>query len=565
MANGALPSGYRPLAGSDHPHPADATVLRPTDAALPITVTIMLKRRADAAPRRPADFAAAAPPRPTPEDFAAGRGADPAALARVAAFARDAGLEVVSSDAARRSVIVRGPASAINQAFATQLHDYAYAGGTYRGHAGAVGLPDAIADDVAAVVGLTNRPVRATHFARKKNPDAADPPGTAPLTPAQVAGLYDFPPGDGAGQTIGLYEMETQGPDGSPAPAGYALSDIKATLKALGNLPMPRIVDVPIDGVKNSGRSDGETGLDITVAGAIAPAATLAVYFAGGQVQNMIHALQAMIHPAAGQPAPGVISISYGWGPDDTGTANFSEAEYGEFTQLFADAATNNITVLISSGDSGACIASQTQAQVSYPASDAWVTACGGTGIGAVKGASFEEVVWNDSGATGGGVSARFPVPAYQNAAPGATLAMARIPARNGTGAMGRGVPDIAGNASPYSGYLQVVGGGAPEPIGGTSAVAPLYAGLMARINANAGAAAGYLNAVLYGLPAATFRDIVSPPGPADNSYQGVTGYPAEDGWDACTGLGSLRGVAFAAALAAARAKPATAPAAVIA
>jgi kumamolisin len=126
-------------------------------------------------------------------------------------------------------------------------------------------------------------------------------------------------------------------------------------------------------------------------------------------------------------------------------------------------------------------------------------------------------------------------------------------------------VPDIAGNASPYSGYLQVVGGGAPEPIGGTSAVAPLYAGLMARINANAGAPAGYLNAVLYGLPAATFRDIVSPPGPADNSYQGVTGYPAEDGWDACTGLGSLRGVAFAAALAAARAKPASAPAAVIA
>ncbi len=240
---------------------------------------------------------------------------------------------------------------------------------------------------------------------------------------------------------------------------------------------MPKIVDVPIDGVKNSGQSDGETGLDITVAGAIAPKATIAVYFAGGQVQNMLHALQAMIHPAAGQPAPSILSISYGWGPDDEGTANFSDAEYGEFTQLFEDAATNNITVFVSSGDSGACIESPTQAQVSYPASDVWVTACGGTCIGAVSGSASEEVVWNDSGATGGGVSARFPVPVYQSAAP----TMAKIPARNGTGATGRGVPDIAGNASPYSGYLQVVGGGAPEPIGGTSAVAPLYAGLMAR------------------------------------------------------------------------------------
>src|SRR5579862_4004490 len=143
MANGALPSGYRPLAGSDHPHPADATVLRPTDAAEPVTVTIMLKRRADAAPKRPADFAAAVAPRPAGEDFAAGRGADPAAMARVAAFARSAGLEVVSSDAARRCVIVRGPAAAINQTFATRLHVYSYARGTYRGHAGPVGLPDA--------------------------------------------------------------------------------------------------------------------------------------------------------------------------------------------------------------------------------------------------------------------------------------------------------------------------------------------------------------------------------------------------------------------------------------
>lgn len=87
MANGALPSGYRVLAGSDHPHPADAQDLRPTDGGEPVTVTILLKRRADATPRRPADYAGALAPRPGREDFAAGRGADPAAIARVAAFA----------------------------------------------------------------------------------------------------------------------------------------------------------------------------------------------------------------------------------------------------------------------------------------------------------------------------------------------------------------------------------------------------------------------------------------------------------------------------------------------
>jgi kumamolisin len=251
------------------------------------------------------------------------------------------------------------------------------------------------------------------------------------LTPAQVAILYNFPPGDGSGQTIGLYEMQT-----GDGPAGYAPSDITATMAALGGLPLPNIVDVPVDDVPNSGQSDGETGLDITVAGAIAPRATIAVYFTGGETQNIIHALQKMIHPNAGDPTPSIISISYGRGPDDQGTPNFSDSEYTQITGLFEDATTNKITVLVSSGDSGAQIESTTQAQTSYPASDIWVTACGGTTIGNVNGSSFDEYVWNDMGAggpgaTGGGVSARFPVPDYQ--------ASVQVPVRIGTGKPGRG------------------------------------------------------------------------------------------------------------------------------
>jgi kumamolisin len=136
-------------------------------------------------------------------------------------------------------------------------------------------------------------------------------------------------------------------------------------------------------------------------------------------------------------------------------------------------------------------------------------------------------------------------VPAYQT---GVT-----VPKRNRTNLPGRGVPDIAGNASPYSGYLQVVKGQPPQPIGGTSAVAPLYAGLLARINANLGYSVGYINPLLYSLTGKAFRNIIGPPGPRNNSYDGVTGYPASAGWNACTGLGSVNGAALQQGLQAAR------------
>jgi kumamolisin len=143
---------------------------------------------------------------------------------------------VLETDAARRSVVVRGPAAAMNKAFQVQLHDYQYSKGTYRSHDEAVKLPASIVDYVEAVVGLTDRKVKATHFstisaARKRA--AVDPSNTTALTPAQVAALYNFPAGDGSGQTIGLYEMETQDQNGNPAPAGYAVADITATMAAL--------------------------------------------------------------------------------------------------------------------------------------------------------------------------------------------------------------------------------------------------------------------------------------------------------------------------------------------
>jgi kumamolisin len=539
----ASSQGYILLNGSEHGHPTHHRILNPTSDHETVTVTMILRRRPGGLKTRGLeDFAArsgAAHAASTHAKYASDHGADPKELEQVAAFAQSHGLNVVESNQGRRSVVVSGTVAAINKAFDVTLQDYDSPRGKYHGHEGSVGLPHALADIVEAVSGLDNRQVPARHYAAQHRPAGSlDPPNTKPLTPLQVAQLYSFPAGSGAGQTIGIYEMQTQ--EGS---AGYTAQDLALTMRAMGGgLAPPTPIDVAVDGVGNAGVSDGETVLDITVSSAIAQGAKIAVYFTGGTTQNILHTLQRMVHPGSGDPVPTVISISYGWGPDDENLDSFSPTEYTQIDQLFQDAANLGITVLVSSGDSGALIESKKQAQASFPASDPWVLACGGTTIGNVNGSSFTEYVWNDtwqggSGATGGGVSARYPVPGYQSSV--------EVPKRNGTGTSGRGLPDIAGNASVNSGYPLYLAGQPAGPIGGTSAVAPLYAGLVAVMNGNLGFPVGFINPTLYTISASAFHGVSGPPGPANNSFDGTTGYPASASWNACTGLGSVNGAAL--------------------
>ena len=544
-----LPNTYKPVTGTGHTRPEDHKVLKPTADDTIVTVTMIVRRRVDG-PKLPRAEEMTAHTRIghnrlSRAEFTASHGADPNELEQVEHFARSNKLEVVESHPARRSVVVRGPASAINKAFAVELHDFDSPRGHYHSHSGTAHLPAALADHIVeAVIGLDNRKVPAQHFstARRKNP--SDPPNTQSLPPQEVAKLYNFPSGDGAGETIGIYEMET-----GEGPAGYSKQDLTDTMRAFGGgLKLPQITDVSIDGVTNSGTSDGETGLDITIAGAVAQGSHIAVYFTGGEEQSILHAIQRMVHPDSGDPQPSILSISYGFGPDDGQPEGLSDASLTQLSALFQDASQLSITVLVSSGDSGAFVSSTTQAQTSYPGSDPFITACGGTTIGNIVGTTFDEYVWNDvgkagPGATGGGVSARFPVPGYQQ--------NAHVPLRNGTHKPGRGVPDVAGNASENSGYPQFIGG-QEQAVGGTSAVAPLYAGLMAVINANLGAPSGFLNPILYASSSTICRDVASPPGPANNSLHGVTGYPAGTGWNACTGFGSVNGTALEAAIKAA-------------
>jgi kumamolisin len=321
--------GYEVLKGSEHRHPPEHTEPSATAPGELITVTLIVRRRAESRLRGLSDYSA----RPEPLSraaFAATHGAEPRDLSAVEAFARAHGLQVLASDSARRSVVVRGTARAIDGAFAVRLHDYLSPAGRYRGHSGAASVPAGLAGVVAAIVGLDSRIVPARHLSTLHGKDPVDKAAAALRR-------------GGAGQTIAIFAMKTGRGD-----AGYTAAELADAMRPFRGLPVPNPVDVSVDGVVNSGVSDGETGPAISAAAAIAPEAAIAVYFTGGQAQSIIHALQRMIHPGAGDPQPTVISISYAWGSGEETASTFSNQEREQIDQLFGDAADLGLTVLFS-------------------------------------------------------------------------------------------------------------------------------------------------------------------------------------------------------------------------
>jgi kumamolisin len=203
------------------------------------------------------------------------------------------------------------------------------------------------------------------------------------------------------------------------------------------------------------------------------------------------------------------------------------------FDQAFQAAGALGVTVTVAAGDNGSSDGvNDGLAHVDFPASSPNVLACGGTRLIGSGQTITSETVWNDGasgGATGGGISAFFiPPPAWQS--------NINLPPSVNPGAKpGRGVPDIAGDADPVTGY-QVRVDGQNTVIGGTSAVAPLWAGLVALFNQSLGNSVGYLNPWFYisvTSVAGAFHDITS----GNNGA-----YQARAGWDACTGLGSADG-----------------------
>jgi kumamolisin len=450
------------------------------------------------------------------EEFAEKHGAADEDFAAVTKFADAHELTVVQQDAARRTIVLSGTVAQFSEAFSVQLQQFAHDGGTYRGRTGAIHVPTELGGVVEAVLGLDDRPAARPHL-RSLNGTA--PAAATTFTPSQIARLYDFPPGTGQGECIGIVELG----------GGFRPGDLATYFNQLG-VAAPSVTAISVDNAHNrpTGNPDGPDGevmLDIEVAGGIAPGARLAVYFAPNTDAGFLNAITTAIHDTANEPS--VISISWG-GPE----ASWTTQALNAFDSAFQAAAVMGVTVLVASGDSGASDGvPDGRLHVDFPASSPHVTACGGTHIQALGTTILSETVWNDGpkgGAGGGGVSAFFATPAWQNGL--------RTVNADGTSAplQKRGVPDIAGDADPVSGYRVRVDGQSLV-IGGTSAVAPLWAGLVALINQSKGRPCGLINPALYENQMA-LTDIVR----GNND-----GYVAATGWDACTGLGTPRGTAL--------------------
>ncbi len=508
---------FVPLAGSERSAISGVQDLGPVSDQERVEVTVVLRRQAELP-----DELVLTPEVISPGELGDTYGAEPSDIELARDTLSGFGLDVTPVEDGSRRLKVAGTVSALSQAFGVNLRQARSpeldgpGDVEHRYREGALQVPAALDGIVIAVLGLDNRPQ-----VRAQIRTAAAAAATTSYTPVQVAQAYQFPAGtDGTGQTIAILEFG----------GGFSTSDLQTYFSGLG-LAVPSVTAASVDGGANAPGSDptgadGEVLLDIEVAGATAPGATQVVYFAPNTDQGFIDAIADAAHAS---PTPTVISISWG-GPEES----WSDQSRTALDQALSDAAALGITVTVASGDNGSSDGEKDgKNHCDYPASSPYALGCGGTRLEASTstGVISSETVWNDGssgGATGGGISTLYPVPSWQ--------ASAGVPAAAASTG-GRGVPDVAGNADPQTGY-QVLVDGKQQVYGGTSAVAPLWAGLIARLAQSTGKGFGLIQTQLYtgvtsGQAVAGFNDITS----------GSNGaYSAGPGWDPCTGLGSPSG-----------------------
>jgi len=470
----------------------------------------------------------------THEELEKQHGASQEDLDRIEHFAQEHDLTVVHRSAAERSVVLKGKLGDLLAAFHADVQSYHHATGTYRGRRGEITLPEELSKVVTGVFGFDTRPKRRAPF-RQKSVALSGPGGQNGVAATEFATRYNFPARlngtglDGTGQTIAIIELG----------GGFRSSDLQVFFQAIG-APPPKVTSVSVDHAGNdpttADSADGEVMLDIEVAGAVAPNAKIAVYFAPNNGdKGFLDAINAAIHDS--QRKPSVISIS--WGSPEVST---DQQGLNAYHELFAAAGALGITVCVAAGDHGTADLDASdwdqKIHVDHPACDDLVLGCGGTQID-----GGEDVVWNDGTpfdvstpggggwASGGGISKVFAVPSYQ--------ADADLPVSIDGGTRGRGVPDIAMSATNYFTRVDTSEGAS----GGTSAVAPLMAGLVARLNQATKKNVGFINPFLYSNAAnGVVRDVTS----GTNAIAGtIGGYEAGPGWDACSGLGTPDGTAI--------------------
>jgi kumamolisin len=467
-------------------------------------------------------------------EFAERHGAKASDISEVNKFASQYGLQIVRdrlaerltvSPLANRTVELRGRAADIGRALGIELLRVRNADSSiYYTHLGPFSIDDQFQGVISNVLGLHNRAQGQPHARRLVQLGGTSAAGVTSYTALEVGQLYGFPTSvNGEGQTIAILEFA----------GGFTRHDLHRYFRRLG-LPMP---DIKAIGVAprynaptgNPNGPDAEVMMDIEVAGAIANGSKIVVYFAPNTTRGWLRGINAAVNDNINNPT--ILSISWG-GAENT----WSIQDMMSVSEALQAAATMGISVFTAAGDSGSTDGvTGSQLHVDFPASSPWATGCGGTNLVGLGSTIHSEIVWNDGatgGATGGGISNVFSLPLYQSGIP--LLA----------GPSMRGVPDVAGCADPNTGY-EVFIDGVNSVWGGTSAVAPLWAGLFALLNQGLGHSIGFANPLLYSVPlrgSRALRDILH----GSNDATGLTGkYAATPGWDACTGLGSPNGEAI--------------------
>lgn len=428
-------------------------------------------------------------------------GADPDDLKLLTRYCKRFGIEIVSSH--WRAATLMGELQELVKAFGAtagiyQLEDKR----RFRHRSHSLHAPPEIAQILQGVFGIHQWP--RSHAIGKMQPHVMPP------SAKDIAARYAFPDADGSGQTIAILQLRGEFRD----------DDFAACMKSQGVVASKPIVKRIDDAELRHGietAKDLEAAIDTQIVGALAPGAQIVIFAAPDDERGVLDAVRHALFDTT--HAPSIVSISFGF-PEFLWTPS-ALAILGD---LFTVAALAGVSIFCASGDNGAEVDPQGTAHVLAPASIPFAHACGGTQIAD----DGSEIVWPQ---TGGGFSDRFGVPEWQRKA----AAVAAAYKANA----GRGVPDFAANATP--GY-RVYFNGEPFAMGGTSAVAPMWAALTARLAQRIGHPIGFFAPLLYGAGAnGAFRAVTS----GNNGR-----YKGAPGWNPCTGLGVPIGTALESVLA---------------
>jgi len=465
-------------------------------------------------------------------------GAAQADMDKVRTVLTGLGAKVLKEDAVSCGIRAGARAEVWESVFQVKLFHYSHSEGNYRGRKGDLRVPVELQEIVVGVFGLDNRKMvkRRPIHRRRVSLNLAERAAASRtwFFPAELATIYSFPAGNGQGQTVGLLEFG----------GGYFPDDLSTFCKdANVNVPVVRTVSVNNTPTNAKDGAEGEVMLDIEVVAGVCPASTIVVYFSSFDESGWVNVVDMAIHDQTNPLT--VISCSWGYAEDAPGA--WSPGAQSAINDSLQAAALLGITVCVAAGDDGSDDeVGDGHAHVDFPSSSPYVLAVGGTTLKESSAGKITETAWKDGdglrkdngGSTGGGVSTIFPRPSWQ------TVPVQSV---NPGSIEGRVVPDVAADASANTGYWTVVDGQGGAS-GGTSAAAPLWASLIARLNASLGAPVGFLSPLLYqaganGQPLGQTgcRDITS----GNNDTASIGGYSAGPGYDGVTGWGVPIGTAL--------------------